>query len=272
MPQLTRRNFIYSSILSLAGYSGLVEPAFLRVRQKALLIPNLPPAFEGFKIAQLTDFHYKAYNKGLIQRAVQKTNEWKPDLIALTGDFVDNNPSRLPSLLELLKPLHARLGSYAVLGNHDHHHPSGNIAAYRSAFAHTSTTLLVNECVTQEGVEIIGVDSICSSTPDFTLQVGGRTPDQLRLVLAHEPDMFDQIIPAYQPHLQLSGHTHGGQCRVPVIGYAPLTPRYGQKYKDGAFSKGPSSLFVSSGLGTSIAPIRFACLPEVALLTLLKLK
>ncbi len=264
MLKLSRRKFLFGSMLSMAGYATFLEPAMLRVRRETLRISNLPKAFEGFKIAQLTDFHFRDYNRGLTERAVQEANEWQPDLVALTGDFVDKSEDRLPELLEVLAPLESRLGSYAVLGNHDHYHRSAH--EFQKAFAGTSTKLLVNEAVKLDGMEIIGVDSIYSSTPDFSIPVD--ITDQFRLVLAHEPDMFDQIIPAYHPHLQLSGHTHGGQCRIPFVGYAPFTPRYGRKYKDGAFSREGSSLFVSSGLGTSIARLRFACRPEVALLTL----
>ena len=84
----------------------------------------------------------------------------------------------------------------------------------------------------------------------------------------HEPDVFDQLIKTNHVSLQLSGHTHGGQCRVPLLGYAPVKVKYGRKYIYGAYEKGDSRLFVSRGLGTVGTPVRFACIPEVAILTL----
>jgi len=271
---MTRRKFLLSSAavgLPTLGYAGLLEPKMLTIKEITLGIQNLPTGFEGFKIAQLTDFHYRPdLEQDLIKEAVAKAMDWEPDLIALTGDFVDRKPDALHDLVPELAPLRAPFGVYGVLGNHDYYQSSE--LYNREAFRKIQTQLLVNDIAyPQQGeqmVEVIGLDSIYSSTPNFHLPVGSQPEERLRLVLSHEPDTFDQVTARYAPHLQLSGHTHGGQCRIPFVGYAPFTPPYGRQYIDGAYENGSSSLYVSSGLGTSLARLRFACRPEIVLLTL----
>ena len=264
---ISRRKLLLGSVLPVtAGYASFVEPVVLRSREMKLIIPSLPSKLDGLKVAQLTDFHYHPYEKGFIERAVRKAMDWQPDLIVLTGDFIDKSENNLEALLEVLAPLQAQYGVYAVLGNHDHYHLS--VDECSQIFARTKIKLLVNEVERVAGIELIGLDSVYSSIPDYALPVGTRASDTLRIVLSHEPDTFDDVRAAYMPHLQLSGHTHGGQCRVPLFGYAPFTPLYGKVYRDGLFQKEQSQLFVSSGLGTSVVRMRFACLPEVALLTL----
>ena len=256
------------------GYASFIEPQRLRTRELTLTIPDLPNEFEELKIAQLTDFHYRpGWDHHLVTQAVAEAQDWQPDLITLTGDFMDHHPKVLPELFELLAPLQAPLGVFGILGNHDHYNTT--LEDTIQSFSETNITLLVNQIhhlrPPQGGeLQLIGLDSIYSSTPDFALPVGPRSAEQLRIVLSHEPDTFDQVIDSYRPHLQLSGHTHGGQCRIPFVGRAPFTPPYGRVYIDGYYQQADSHLFVSSGLGTSIVRMRFACLPEIALLTLTK--
>jgi len=120
-----------------------------------------------------------------------------------------------------------------------------------------------------EKLYIIGTDSIWSGKVDATACWKGHSGETV-LALVHEPDVFDHLIPTHRVDLQLSGHTHGGQCRVPMIGYAPVKVRYGRKYIYGEYAQGDSRIFVSRGLGTVGHRVRFSCAPEVAILTLRK--
>ena len=263
---ISRRLFLLSSVFPVLGYARFVEPHLLRVREREIRVDELSSALDGVRIAHLTDFHYHPSMASLVERAVARVMQWQPDLIALTGDFVDHAYNHLPELLAKLAPLQAPRGVYATLGNHDY--SQGEAAFFRRAFDSTNVRLLVNEVHMEQRVELIGLDSIYSGTPRFDLPYSSSSRDHLRIVLSHEPDTFDRVLESYDPHLQLSGHTHGGQCRIPLIGYAPFTPPYGRRYKDGEFSQQGGHLFVSSGLGTSTVRLRFACCPEVALLTL----
>lgn len=269
---LSRRQLLTRGTLGLGastlGYAGAVEPALLKVRQETIEVDGIRDDMRGFKIAQLTDFHYRPrFDKSLIKRALRRTMEWEPDLIALTGDFVDYHSEALKPILEQCTALSAPHGVYAVLGNHDIWALSHD--ALHAAFAQTNIQLLVNQAVsTQVGssqLQVVGLDSAYTGNQDFTIKL---SPDSFRIILAHEPDAFDDIARVYAPQLQLSGHTHGGQCRVPFIKKAPFTPYYGRKYIDGHYQIGASQLFVSSGLGTSGLRVRFACRPEIALITI----
>jgi len=242
-------------------YAGFVEPTKLNLRKRSLSISQLSPVFDGFRIAHLTDFHFReGWDNNLIENAVRQTMEFKPHLIALTGDFIERSP----------KSLNAPLGVHAVPGNHDYY--GFTPTELKDVFSGGNISLLINQ-VTDHSfredheVQVIGLDSASASKPKYNMDVPSN-PHQLKLLLAHEPDVFDKTSQCYKPHLQLSGHTHGGQCRVPFTKTAPFTPYYGRKYVDGHFTKDNSHLFVSSGLGTAGLRVRFACKPEVVLLTL----
>lgn len=258
---------------SLLGYAGFIEPTRLKRRERILHIPNLPDAYNGFKIAQLTDFHFRPrLDQDLVVQAVAETLEFKPDLIALTGDFIERDPHALDPLLKLLAPLQAPQGVFAVAGNHDLYGFSQ--AALKEAFSDRNIQLLVNQVANypfKDGhyVQVVGIDSAYAGTPRYDLHAP-KAKNQLRLFLAHEPDIFPKGIQAYDPHLQLSGHTHGGQCRIPFLKKALFTPPYGRIYIDGLYAERNNRLFVSSGIGTSGLRVRFACPPEIALLTLQK--
>ncbi len=113
-----------------------------------------------------------------------------------------------------------------------------------------------------------GTDFVWRGRPDLARTLKGIPADTPILALVHEPDYFDTMTAHREIMLQLSGHTHGGQCRVPLIGYAPVGVTFGRKYVYGGFSRGESHLFVTSGVGTTGPRIRFACPPELAVLTL----
>jgi predicted MPP superfamily phosphohydrolase len=118
-----------------------------------------------------------------------------------------------------------------------------------------------------EKFAIAATDHVWLGKPDPSLALRGVSPDVPVLALVHEPDYFDEMS-SFRNLLQISGHTHGGQCRVPFLDFTPAKVRHGRKYIQGPFSRGESRLFVTRGLGTTGLRVRFACPPEVALLTL----
>lgn len=274
----TRRNFIGTSIIggaSAFSYARWIEPNQVTVTEKELTLPHLPPALDGLTVAHLTDFHYNPQtDEKLISEAVAKTNAANPDIIALTGDYVTDDNTVLAPLISQLAKLKAKHGIYGVMGNHDGWAVKGwseNTGFYRKAFEAVGIEFLVNQGSTiqirGEKVFIAGTDSIWSGIVDAPACWKGHR-DETVLALVHEPDVFDQLINDYRVDLQLSGHTHGGQCRVPFIGYAPAKVRYGKNYIYGNYTKGDSQIFVSRGLGTVGIRVRFACAPEVAILKL----
>lgn len=253
------------------GYAGIIEPSRLKVREETLPILNLPREFEGLKIAHLSDFHYRPrLESGLVKRVVERTQDFNPDLIAMTGDFIEQEGDVLDELLEKLSSLTAPLGVYGVLGNHDRSPLS--LEELQAAFNKSSVQLLVNEVLQvpvgeDSTLQLIGLDSMYTHGTRFDLEVP-EEKNTFRLVLLHEPDVFPRVARTYKPHLQLSGHTHGGQCRIPFMNRPMVTPYLGRVYLEGAYAEGHSKLYVTTGIGTSGPRLRFSCPPEIVLLTL----
>jgi predicted MPP superfamily phosphohydrolase len=273
----SRRHFIRTSALATTGalgafsYARWIEPNQLSVTRKHISIPGLPTSLDGLIIAHLTDFHYDPnQHNELIEEAVKITNEAQPDIIALTGDFITKNPKVFAPLMQHLSQLQAKIGVYGIMGNHDGWHAPYSM--FRKEFQRSGFDFLINENsqinIKGENLMVFGTDSIWAGHLDLPACYRGHHKGSSVLALVHEPDVFDLLRDRYPVQLQLSGHTHGGQCRVPLIGYAPIKVKYGEKYIYGEFARENSRLFVSRGLGSVGVPVRFACPPEVALLTL----
>ncbi len=280
---MTRRQFLRTSLLgsgsvvgaSALGYAHWIEPNKLSITEKKINIPQLPPSLNGLKIAQMSDFHYRPNSENdLIAEAVKVVNAAQPDIIALTGDFVTHNASAFAPLMEHLSQLRAKHGIYGVMGNHDV--LSAPYSVFQNGFKQAGFDFLINQgshiSIHGEPLYILGTDSIYAGDLDLPACYRGlreTAKESPVLALVHEPDVFDIIAAEYPVALQLSGHTHGGQCRIPVLDYAPIKVKYGKKYVYGEYKheKQNARLFVSRGLGTTGLPVRFACPPEVAILT-----
>ena len=201
---------------------------------------------------------------------VSKVNALNPDLILLTGDYVDGDAPEIEPLLEHLAKLRAKHSIVACMGNHDGWINDGEY--YRKLFNKLGVDFLINENMKQSlkggELNLAATDFVWRGNPDpvATLKgVGAREP---LITLVHEPDYFDTMLELRDHHLQLSGHTHGGQCRVPWIGYAPMKVKFGKKYICGEYRQNDSGVFVSKGIGTTGLRVRFSCLPEIVSITL----
>ena len=263
--------------LTAAGMAGCfadaawIEPDRLTITRQDLPCKNLPPALDGLRICLLADFHFRpGQDDELLVEAVARANEEKPDLTALAGDFADTEKSVLTPLLGELKKLKADHGIFAVMGNHDGW--NAGRAVTRQHFEKAGISFLINQHsqlrIRGESLAVAGTDFVWSGRPDAARTLKGIAVGTPILALVHEPDYFDTMTAHRDIMLQLSGHTHGGQCRVPFAGYAPVGVRFGRKYVYGGFSHGNSRLFVTRGIGTTGLRVRFACPPELAVLTL----
>ncbi len=267
VPRHLRLPLVLSGVL--AGLSMLVT-AIVQARQLAvehvtIPIDDLPPALDGFTIIQLSDFHLGSpFSAANLQRAIAWMRRQQPDLVVLTGDFVSYTDN-LPLLHEGLQDLSAHHGIYAILGNHDYW---TDIAVVEQALARHSIELLRNEqrCIDVGGsrLYLVGIDCVWEAQHDLELALSSIADDGPVVVLAHEPDIADEIA-AYGPALQLSGHTHAGHITLPGLG--PLfLPRHGFRYFRGLHRVGRMWLYVSRGLGG--APLRLGCPPEATMLRL----
>ncbi|MFD2159415.1 metallophosphoesterase [Rubritalea tangerina] len=249
----------------------LIEPNRLSITRREITLPNLDPSLDGLTIAQITDLHFKpGTDDALMQKLVATVNQENVDIIALTGDYVTDDPSVLPPLIEHLKQLQATHSITAVLGNHDGW--SSSRAFYRKHFEAANINLLINQNtqlhIKGSPLYLAGSDYVWFGTPNASETLKNIPSNAPFVALVHEPDYFDNMRAVRNIGLQLSGHTHGGQCRVPFLGYAPVTVEYGKNYIYGDYQVDASQLFVSRGTGTSGLRVRFACPPELVIFTL----
>ena len=252
-------------------WAAAIEPNLLSITRKEIKLPQWPPALDGFKVAQITDIHYRPESdEVLVSKITRALKDEVPDLIALTGDFVIDHPSVLSGLFSSLRDLTAHHGIIASPGNHDRWHCQPT--QLKREIEAVGFTYLQNEgthiTIKGEKVFVNGLDSIWGGNPAPAKAWRGHHGDTPVISLVHEPDPFDDLRKNHRIDLQLSGHTHGGQCRVPLVGYPPVKVRYGRKYVYGHFEEDGSHLWVGRGIGTVGYRVRFACTPELAILTL----
>jgi len=280
----TRREFLRAAVkwsagagLATAVYGGFFERTQVVVRRVEVALERLPEAFDGLTIAQLSDLHYHPYfSAGVIRKAVELVEELKPDLVALTGDFVtvpafrsyDRRAAQgAVPCAELLAPLKPKLGVFAVLGNHDSHTDPGLVT---EALEDRGIRVLHNAAVPleREGARLwlAGVGDVLTGFARLEATLKPIPASESQILLAHEPDFADETS-RYPVDLQLSGHSHGGQVNLPFVG-PPALPEMARKYPRGLRKVGRTSLYTNVGIGTIIVPIRVLAAPEVTLLTL----
>jgi predicted MPP superfamily phosphohydrolase len=272
--RLTRRNaltLIAAGAMASLADAFWIEPAQLSITRRDLPCPKLPPALDGLRLGLLADFHFRPdQDADLLDRVVAKVRGEKLDVIALAGDFMSGDPRVLAPLLARLGTMNAAHGVFAVMGNHDGW--TGSRSVVRRQFEKAGISFLINQhslvSIRGESLAVAGTDYVWLGKPDPAAALRGIAANAPVLALVHEPDYFDTMTRHREIMLQLSGHSHGGQCRVPLIDYAPRAVKYGRKYVEGAFGSGNSRLFVTRGVGTSGPRVRFACPPELAVLTL----
>ncbi len=280
---MNRRTFLkraLGSFLAFIGVSGgtyyyarEIEPAMLQIHHEPISSANIPISFDGFKVIQFSDTHIGFhYTLDQLHELVTKINKLNPDLIVFTGDLVDK-PDQYDwneRLIRELKSLKAPYGKYWVYGNHDHGGYGTDIV--KQAMDSAEFTLLKNNHqVIEKNNErflIAGIDDVILGKPDLKETLKNTNADLYTVLLAHEPDFADTAS-LFPVDLQLSGHSHGGQVRFPLLGHL-YTPAYAEKYVQGkfAFENSPLTLFVNRGIGTTRLPYRFLCKPEIHVFTL----
>ncbi len=267
------------------AYATRIEATWLEVTRHDLVLPRLPRALDGVRVAHLSDFHLsRIVSPHYLAACVATAMAERPDLILLTGDFISRKPRFMGDLTGLLSPLAAPFGVFAVLGNHD---TVVDGAAVTTAVEAAGARMLRNrhEPISARGVELwlAGID--CPYHEQYRLSdrrragwaqvyrqyldsaLRGIPADAFRILLAHTPDVIRDAA-RRGVDLMLSGHTHGGQVRLPLLGATVVPSRYGHRYAAGQFRVENTTLYVSRGLGTVRFPLRFLCRPELALFTL----
>ena len=253
-----------------------LEAKWCRVVPQTIMLPNLPAAFRGTRIALLADIHHGPFVPlSYIRYVVSMASDLKPDIALLAGDYVHRHHSYIAPGIEELGKLKAKLGRFAVRGNHDNHSYYDD-HAYQpnssAALADAGLPDLSNSGVwLQRGsarLRICGVGDLWTDRQNLDSALDDATECDAVVLLSHNPD-FAETIRDRRVGLVLSGHTHGGQIVVPGMG-APIVPsRYGQKYLYGLVQAPSCQVFITRGVGTVTPPARFLCRPEVVLITLI---
>jgi uncharacterized protein len=278
--RFTRRHFLLGAGATAAGvalYSGEIARHELDLVPHTLAIANLPSAFHGFRIAQVSDIHLDEFTEPFfLERVVDHVNALAADMVLLTGDFIThgsltfiNGQSAAHRCAEILSTLTCPL-RFACLGNHD---VSVSAPLVIDSLASNGIPVLVDKHVPIERngsrFWLAGVNDPGTTNPRLDLAVPAQ-PDGPVILMAHEPDYAD--IAALHPrgHLidvMLAGHTHGGQIRLPFLGPLVLPPM-GKKYAEGFFHLGNMQLYVNRGIGAVGIPFRLNCPPEITIFTL----
>ena len=261
-----------ATALGTAAYARFVEPRWIERTHTRVPVRDLPPALDGLRIALLTDFHAGEHTPlGRVRRACRLAMAAGPHLVALTGDFVSQQTAAwLPGTLAVLEEeLHAPLGVWAVPGNHDH--IAGIDQYYRSVRRQPTIGDLTNEAVRREhngfSVRIVGVDTAHDGQPHAAAAMEDAAPADFTLLLTHNPDLAEDACRAVGgADLVVSGHTHGGQVRLPILGAVLNSAEHEGVYEAGLVRRPWAWVYVSRGIGTVRLPVRFLCRPEVAIL------
>lgn len=252
-------------------YAREVEPRLLEVVRLELALPRLAADFEGYRVVQIGDLHFDDWSRpARLDRIAGMVNDERPDLIVVTGDFASYSARRLDTerLVGALRRLSAPDGVLAILGNHDY---LTDVKLIRRCIRGAGLTELLNEVVTLgrggSKLHVAGIDDVMEGRSRLDLVLRRLPESGAAVLLAHEPDFADVAAATGRFDLQLSGHSHGGQVRVPLLGRAVLPP-FSQRYTRGLHEVGGMLLYVNRGLGTVHARLRFGCRPEITALTL----
>ena len=252
------------------GYSVLVERCAIQTNTYRIPVPNLPPAFAGFRIVHLTDIHHGVLTPlSLVQAVVNRANRIRRDITVCTGDFVHKRDTtrEIDAVWPVINGLCAPAGVYSVLGNHDH----------------WADTVRSQECLSRSGQDLrhkltaidrngsklwlAGAGDLWEDHRSLDRVLSGVPASDCRIVLAHNPDTADTDFVS-RVDLMIAGHTHGGQVNIPFIG-PPVLPVQNKNYSCG-LKRSPRGVgvFISRGIGWAVYPVRFNCYPEIAVLEL----
>jgi uncharacterized protein len=283
----TRRRFLGTAVKLAAagagvgfGYALVAEPRWFVVTRRTLPVCGLPPELDGLRLAQLTDIHHGPWlSLDYVHQVVDTANALRPDLVLLTGDYVSDSPRYIEPVVGELARLRPKIGSVAVLGNHDWYEDAeltrqeltriGVPLLDNTRLVLTPERLLSPDAVT--GLALCGVGDLWTSHQDYRAALGELPRAMPRLLLSHNPDVAEEEAfrrSGLRVDYMISGHTHGGQIQVPFMGTPVVPSRYGQKYASGLVWGPACPVFVCRGIGLSVLPLRLGVSPEIAVLEL----
>ena len=268
--RLARRRGLIT--LSLSASPQLSPPPVSpdpEITETDIHIRRLGAAYDGLKIVHLTDIHHSLYTPlEDVERAVKMANHLQPDLIALTGDYVTFSPTYIWPVAQVLGRLRARFGVFAVLGNHDFQvdadEMTSALKAHRIHVLRNSHFALNSR---HDQLWLVGVDDLWWSADDLEGGMRHVPSHDPKILLCHNP-VGIHMAAKHRIDLVLSGHTHGGQVRLPVVGDLYTRSKLGKRFIAGWNRLDGTQIYVSRGIGKVLVPVRVGCPPEIACLNL----
>ena len=274
MQKISRRQFLklgLTGCVFVLSYPVVIERYLIQVNTYRIPVPNLPAVFEGFRLLQISDIHYGFLVPSLLVESVVDTaNRLNADAIICTGDYVHekNSTRQIDEVWPIIATLDAPYGVFSVLGNHDHWADEKRSLFWLKEsgqdLRHKSVSISKNNQKIWLGgagdlwEDELGVDKAFENSP----------AEDCKILLAHNPDTVDHQF-KNRIDLTISGHTHGGQVHIPFLGFTIL-PVKNKRYVNGFYKTTNGNLFISRGIGWTIAPVRFNCAPEIAILELVQ--
>lgn len=262
--------FLLVVIALLVIKGKFIEPNTLTVHDYKVENSNLPKTFNGLKIVHIADIHYgTGYNKTRLEKLIKSVNELKPDIVVFTGDLVDEkfniDDDSSKNLTDKLSSIKSKYGKYAIIGNHD-----VNNEKYANMISASGFKLLKNsfDTIYNESGEVIaiyGFDDVLLGSPKTDGLKDKAIKDiKYKIVLLHEPDYVDKFLNDYEVSIVLSGHSHGGQVKLPKI--RPLfLPEGSKTYYKNHYVVDDTDLYISNGVGNSIFDFRLFSKPSINL-------
>ena len=264
---------IVSAIVGLGVWAFLIEPNRLVIHYETIVVSLPRLDSRPIRIAAIGDIHAGSpfINTTKLKRIVELTNGEKPDLIVLLGDYMVRDKFYQTHIepeitAGVLKDLHAPLGVFAVIGNHDSWYDANRV---KRAFKKEGITVLDNDVkelrIGDRSVWLIGLADAQTNRHDIAGTLARVPEGGSTILLEHHPDTFLELPATVK--LMLAAHTHGGQVNLPFVGRLIVPSSYGQRYAAGIIRENGKTMFVTTGVGTSIIPVRFRVPPEIAVLT-----
>jgi predicted MPP superfamily phosphohydrolase len=259
----------YALALALCLYGVLVRRRWVRVRRIDVPIAGMADAFDGYRIAQLSDLHIGGlWPRARAARWVARVNALDVDLVALTGDYVTHGDAFHEDIAAVLAEMRGRDGAVAVMGNHDYFGDGEKLVAL---LRRRGVRVLRNERHEVrrggEAITLVGVDDTWTRRADVAGSLEGYEGEGPLVALAHDPRLFPELA-RRGAALVLSGHTHWGQIALPFLATRINLSRLSYRYHAGLYREGGAVLYVSPGLGTTGPPLRLGAPPEITVVTL----
>lgn len=264
-----RNNFLIYFILFISLifiYAYYIEPFNLSIKEYKIENKDIPDSFDSLKIIHFSDLHYgSSVDIDYVKRIVKLINEQEPDIVMFTGDLLDKDANMSKKNVEKLKneinKIESTLGNFAVSGNHDYEFIKGFKSVLSDNFIILDNEEKLIYYKENTPISITGFVDALEDKPNYDILKNENT--YFRFVLIHEPDEFDKIIDS-NFNIMLSGHSHNGQVRIPLLGKL-YTPKGAKKYYEDYYNINNKELFVSNGIGTSGLNIRFMSGPSINL-------